>query len=298
MRYLPFKFLVAFLTCFFVAQAQEKTLPPGLGVPVLLYHGVTEQYNPSEVYTISKHQLREHLGAIKLAGFTSINTHDLYDYFYKNKSLPAKSFMICFDDAPKSIYYSGDPILKEFGFQAVMGVTTLMQEKDYPLYLSWAELNEAFRTGRWDLQAHGYQYHNLIPINEKGEKGNFGSNLMWLEKENRLETLDEFKARLKEDLIKQKNEIEIQIKGTDVIAFIYPFGDWGPGTKNLDSSLAIAIAYEAVNEVYPLSFGNVEFDINNYTMTSTPHLIVRLIDNGSITPQQIVHLLESLTNLH
>lgn len=288
--------LVISFFCFqIIGLSSINTLPQGLGVPILLYHAITESDNSEELYTISKQRFRDHLGAMKLGGYQTIRIQDLYAYFYANKPLPEKSVMITFDQATKENYSLSDPILEELGFQAVMFVTTLMPNEQLSSYLSWEELREMLETDRWDIQANGFHYHNLIQIDKAGKQGGFGSNLQWLKNQDRLETIEEFKQRLLADLEQQKNDIETNIPGTQVIAFAYPFGDWGGGSLNLDPALAIAINYQAVNMQFSLSFSKIVFDIEQYRVTTTPHLIARFLDHGLFSPLEILQLLQRAT---
>jgi peptidoglycan/xylan/chitin deacetylase (PgdA/CDA1 family) len=273
---------------------QEQWLSYGMGVPVLLYHGILEQPDRTRIYEISVDSFRKHMGALKLAGYTTITTRDLLDFFQKKKRLPKKSVLITFDDGEKTSYYLTDAILKEMGFQAVMFVIPLMQENQYPAYLSWEELNQMHQSGRWDIQTHGYKYHNIIKIDAQGTTGNFASNLMWLKDQNRLETIEEYKKRLIDDLYKQKQIIESNVAGVKVIAFAYPFGDIGDSAENLDATLATAINITAVNTVFPLSFGTVYFEGEDYTLSTSPHLINRLIDGERYSAAQLIEFLQKV----
>lgn len=268
-------------------------LPQGVGIPVILYHSIAPNPNPSELYAVSTDVFRNQLQVMKDEGYVSVDMEQLYDYFYKNGKLPRKAFMITFDDGRKDSYEHSDAILKELGFKAVMFMIPLMQENKNDMYLSWQTLNKMQASGRWDIQAHGYLFHNLIPIDEKGTLGDFGSNLMWLKDKKRLENFDEYKQRLSKDLIFQKEDIAKHIPAANVIAFAFPFGDWGTATQNMDKKLSIAINYELVNEVFPLSFGDVTFTLKDYERTTTPHLISRFMITGDDDIKKILDHFES-----
>lgn len=277
----------------FVGRAEVgNTIPPGVGIPILLFHGIVETYNPALIYTISKKEIRNHLMILKDAGYHTITMEQLYDYYYKQKPLPAKSFMLTFDDGLRTSYYAADDILKELGFTAVMFVIASMPGHNYPAYLSWAELNQMRATGRWEMQAHGYNFHYLIPVNSQGAIGDYGTNLEWLPTKERLETIPEFTDRIRTDLHKMKEIIEENVKGAHVIAFAYPFGDYGIQSLNLDPDLAVAINYKEASAVFPLTFGNVTFTPSEYRFTTTPHLIDRFMDSGSITAEELLRLME------
>lgn len=285
--------LSPFTKCFAVMESNGELLPFGQGIPMLLYHAILNKSDPSQIYAISIDAFKEHLRALKLAGYTTVNTRDLLAHFQRKKNLPKKSILISFDDGERSSYLMSDPILEEMGFQATMFIIPLMQEDQYSLYLSWEELNTMQKSGRWDIQAHGYKYHNLIAIDSAGAEGNFASNLMWLPDKKRLERISEYQERLRSDLIIQKKIIEKNIPGLQVIAFAYPYGDYGESSKNLDSHLTTAINATLVNASFPLSFGTVYFEIDEYTISSGAHLINRFMDSDRLSPDELIRALES-----
>jgi peptidoglycan/xylan/chitin deacetylase (PgdA/CDA1 family) len=276
------------------SEEESDTLAQGVGIPILLYHALSSEASssPSNLYLVSKDVFKKQLSALKEAGYISIGTQELYDYYYNNGVLPKKAFMITFDDGRKDSYEYSDEILQELGFKAVMCIIPLMQEKKYPLYLTWHTLNKMQRSDHWDIQAHGYLYHNLIPIDEKGTLGDFASNLMWLKKEERLENFDEYKQRLHDDLILQKEIIRKHIPDAKVLAFAFPFGDWGVASQNMDTKLSIAINYAEVNDVFPLSFGDVTFTLEDYVRTTTPHLITRFMCTQTLDIEKVIRHFE------
>lgn len=291
------KFVAIALALFKIFCVQKiQSEQPIIGPPVLLYHGIVETYNPSQIYTISKEQIREHLTALKQAGYQTITMQQLYNLYYKKIPLPDKSFMITFDDGLKSSFEAADSILEELGFHAIMFVIPLMQEQEYPAYLSWTQLKQMQESGKWGLEAHGYNFHYLISINEKGDKADFGSNLRWLPEKHRMETLKEYENRLREDMRMQKASIEKNLPGTSVIAFAFPFGDAGQDSSNLDPNLAPAINYKVANQEFAITFGSVGFELAEYSLSSTPHLIPRLMDNGSFSVEKIITLFKKLAN--
>lgn len=265
-----------------------------MGIPILLYHGILKEEDPSQIYAISEKKFKEHMIALKQAGYTTINTYELLEHLQGHRLLPPRSIMITFDDGERTSYYNSDPILKELGFKAVMFTIPLMEEMEYLGYVSWDELRTMVHSGHWDVQAHGYKYHDLIPIDEREGRGNFASNLMWLSDQNRLERIDEYEKRLTQDLIKQKELLETQV-GNRIIAFAFPFGDRGDSSQNLDADLAMAINYISARKVFPLSFGTVYFESDQYQVSNSSQLIHRWMDNGSLGSQDFILFLEKVT---
>jgi len=260
-----------------------------VSIPVLVYHGIVEQDDGVDV-TIEN--FRSQMATLKANGYVTIDTHDLFAFYTKEAKLPEKPVMITFDDGRRDSYLNGDPILKENGFKVVMFVVTEKQEMKNSFFLNWDELDLMYRTGRWDVQAHGYQFHNFIEIDSNGNKGHFGSNKMWISGQNRLETDEEYKKRLLNDHLRAKNDLESYIKGLEVIAFAYPFGDYGQESLNFPKARDIVL--EITKSVYPLSFyqaWGTERKRNYFDMES--YLIGRIEVSADWSDEDLLSILEN-----
>lgn len=227
-----------------------ETSEHALSVPVLLYHGILQN---SDGENIDIKTFKEHMISLKKAGYQTISIKDFYDFIKGKKRIPLKSFLLTFDDGRKDSYYSVDPILEKLDYKAVMFVITDRSKKGKStFYLNEEELLKMQKSGRWDIQSHGKQDHDLYKTSPNSEKkAHFLSNLLWLEDENRLETVDEFKDRIERDLISSKLELE-NITGEEVVSFAYPFGDYGQYSINFSESKNIVP--KIVGNIYPLSF--------------------------------------------
>jgi hypothetical protein len=111
--------------------------------------------------------------------------------------------------------------------KATMFVLTRLTLDGHPFFADWARLERFAATGRWDLQAHGHHAHDLIEISPDGTEGSFLVNRMWLSAEARLETEEEYLARVEEDYVRVKREIESRIAGAAVVGYAFPFSEAG-----------------------------------------------------------------------
>jgi len=229
-----------------IAQAQ-----PATSIPILLYHGVINdpKWKPDDVNT-SLADFRSNMFALKKEGYRTITTEDYLAFVQGKKQLPEKSFLLTFDDGRKDSYYNGDPILQAVGFSAVMNVITgrslgAGNEKG-TFHLSQIELEKMIASGRWEMESHGRDDHDEMPIAADGTKGHYLSNKLWLADQGRLETDQEYIKRIVDDLAGAKNDLKEKL-GTNAIAFAYPFGDYGqqginfPQSKDILTSIADAL---------------------------------------------------------
>lgn len=89
-------------------------------LPVLMYHHVSPA--PGLV-TVSPQTFHAHIAALAQRGYRSAGCDDLAA-FLAGKPLPEKSVMITFDDGYLDNYVHAYPVLREFGFKAVLFLIT------------------------------------------------------------------------------------------------------------------------------------------------------------------------------
>ena len=219
-------------------------------IPVLVYHGITKN---NDGINISADRFREHMFALKKAGYTAITIQDFYDFIQQKKDLPPKSFLLTFDDGRKDSFYEADPILQVLNYHAVMFVITKYSLSNTPdnYYLTREELKLMQSSGRWDIQAHTQNGHDIYSISSNGKEGHFFTNRIWLSDKNRLESEEEYTRRITTDFRGAKEDIEKNL-GIQSISFAFPFGDYGQNITNVKN--AEKIVTEEARKEYKLAF--------------------------------------------
>ncbi|OGY64850.1 MAG: hypothetical protein A3A04_01925 [Candidatus Harrisonbacteria bacterium RIFCSPLOWO2_01_FULL_40_28] len=267
-------------------------------IPVLVYHGLLDKHDGSKI-NILVDEFKEQMFALKRAGYETIGMDDLYQFMRGEKKLFDKSFMITFDDGRKDSYYEADPILNALGYKAIMFVISdysLRGESSY--YLSREELRRMEESGRWEIESHTKNGHSEYDISPYGEKGHFFSNKLYIPNEDRLETEEEFTARVEDDLRGVKDDLENEV-GVRIIGFAFPFGDFGKDSFNFRD--AQEIVRKATDALYPLSFYQTDFRSKftfNYfeeTNSKKENFFIRRIDAGNPewSADRLMALLES-----
>ena len=193
-------------------------------VPILLYHGLGDHpRTPAMPLAL----FDSHMKALSEAGYEAITVSELDRISRGVSPVPRHPILITFDDARIDSFELADPILEKYGMKATMFVPTGLTLEGHPFFADWSRLERFAATGRWDLQAHGHHAHDLIEISSDGTEGSFLVNRMWLPAEARLETEDEYLARVEEDYRRVKSEIESRIEGAAVVGYAFPFSEAG-----------------------------------------------------------------------
>jgi len=233
-----------------------------VSVPVLVYHGITignsgsnqDKNVSADGYSISQAAFREQMNALWDAGYKTVKLTDFESFLKGQEQLPDKSFLLTFDDGRKDSFYPTDPILKAYGFNAVIFPIAAVVDKN-PAHLTTAELKKALATGRWEIGSHGFDDHHQIITDANGNQGDWLSNLMWLPDKNRIETETEYENRISNDMISAKKFFHNQLDiNTD--SFAFPFNDYGQEKTN------DPLAKAAISRIARSNFDFVFYQIN------------------------------------
>ncbi|MDQ1283748.1 MAG: NodB y protein [Patescibacteria group bacterium] len=272
-----------------------KSGEEAVSIPVLLYHGVIKDSNwqPDEV-NVRMDDFREQLFALKKAGWQTISLEDYSDFTQGKINLPEKSFLLTFDDGRTDSYYPVDPVLRALDYSAVMFVISnrsLSEEKEMGhFHLSQDELEHMLASGRWEMGSHTYDGHGFVPTNADGIQGHFLSSRMWLEAEKRLETEEEYKARIGGDMSASKKDLEKKL-GIKAFSFAYPFGDFGETVENFPESRGSVI--DEARNVFDLSFCQTASGDFPANYREGSFLAKRVNVNSLLSAKELLHILES-----
>jgi peptidoglycan/xylan/chitin deacetylase (PgdA/CDA1 family) len=253
------------------SQIDTSTLPPAEAVPVLIYHGVVKDWDNDNT---KQERFIEQMEALKREGYETISIEE-YDLFRQGKfTLPPKPIIITFDDGRKDSYYTTDDIFKKLGFKATMFAATGPTIEGNSFYLTWDEYRELKATGRWEIEAHGRDSHDVIPINKEGAypDGPEGRYLLWrkyLSDKGRLETPEEFKKRVEADYINSINDLKRRL-GVTPHYFAIPLNDFGQ-QKPTNYSQAPAFNHEMYAKYFRMAFIIVNDPYHVTILHSSPY---------------------------
>lgn len=272
------------------ANAKEEIF----GIPVLLYHGIVKE---PDRFNLTQERFAEHMRALADAGYRTISVSDLEKYLSGTAdTLPAKSFLLTFDDGRRDSYYGADPVLYLLGYRAAMFVPTgptLTQTKKSSYYLSRPELQAMVESGRWEIHSHAVQKEGgRVLIDAKGTEGNFLSDHRWNADSGKSETAEEYRTRITTELVDSYNAI-VREFDTPALSFSYPFGDYGQqSSTNRDASNVI---FEIVRHTYALAFRQVWPADSGFTLNypgESRYLVRRIEPSPELSGAELLALIE------
>jgi len=139
-----------------------------LQLTILLYHHILpaadNKAHVKNSLVISEESFKAQMEYLYKNQYHSVTSNELRAFLYEKKPLPAKSVMITFDDGYMSNYMFAYPILKQYGFKAVLfaitgGIQTKDQEYNPDMLdmLSWMQV--AASTDVFEYASHTNALH-------------------------------------------------------------------------------------------------------------------------------------------
>lgn len=234
-------------------------------VPVLMYHRVGEAHNDWErKYCITPQDFAAHMRSLHAKGWQAVSLDQFTGWLDARRELPAKSFLLTFDDGFLGIHEHAAPILSALGWPAtVFLVSSLIGKRD-----SWCEAHNP----------SGATY----PLMDAGQIRELQGQGFRFESHSRshadLPTLDD--DALRSELAGSRAELE-DLLGAPVDYLAYPFGRYDERVL----TAAKAAGYAAAFSTQP---GFNRHDIDRFRLrrldvfgTDTPAALVRKIHLGS-----------------
>jgi biofilm PGA synthesis lipoprotein PgaB len=244
------------------ARSLRTELPSRTPPVVLAYHDIRpiaktsqdDDYDPRHHYVVTPEAFDAQLNALRAAGYTSITSDQYVDYLAGGE-VPERSVLITFDDGTHGLWTHADKILERHGMRAVSFLITGNVGAKRPYYLSWQEIERMARSGRWDFQSHTRKMHARLPIDAAGTLASEMTHRRWLFEKNRLETLDEFETKIRNDLRGSVQDI-VDHELPRPVLFAFPFSEgYNDGVESTDPQAA-AIAMKVIREMFAGALNN------------------------------------------
>lgn len=148
------------------------------GLPILMYHKVGDPPAGSRLKKlwVSSAMFRRQMEYLSNNGYHPITFKDVYAHWDSGTSLPAKPVLITFDDGYANNFHNAFPILRDFGFRAVLFVVVQTVGGDNKWHdprlearidmITWPQIKELQKAG-WEIGSHTMSHHNLQKIDLK-----------------------------------------------------------------------------------------------------------------------------------
>lgn len=249
-----------------LAMAANAT-PVSHDFQVIAYHDVRDvvrdMIDPDQ-YAISTRNLIEHFSWLRVNGFVPVSVDDIVRASRGEGRLPNNAVLLTFDDGFASVYTHVYPLLRLFGYPAVVSIVTGWTNgdsappaddpalADHEL-LSWEQIREMHDSGLVEIASHSHDLHRGISANPFGNTQPAGSTRSY--RDGRYETVAEYAERIRADLRRSSELIEANV-GVRPRIMTWPYGAYTVPALEIAAELGMPITLtlsDHANELRDLS---------------------------------------------
>jgi peptidoglycan/xylan/chitin deacetylase (PgdA/CDA1 family) len=138
-----------------------------LTVPVLCYHRFSKRKSHDKI-SVSEETFERQIAYLKNNGYTPITLRQFFDFIELRRRPPQKSLLITIDDGWKSAKSIAYPILKKYGFHAVLFIyPDNIGTKQNSVTLTWDDLRELNESGLFEIESHSVSHSDLTKISDE-----------------------------------------------------------------------------------------------------------------------------------
>ena len=246
-----------------LAAAADRLLALG-------YHDVRDNlainYDPDQ-YAVTSEHLAAHFRWLQAHNYRPVSVDQVIRAVESGGRLPYKAVLLTFDDGFRSVYTHVYPLLKTFGYPAVVSPVTSWIESDTPIdyngqqltadaFLTWQQMREMQASGLVEIASHSDNLHRGIIGNPQGNRQPAAVTLQYLTTNSPLpagmyESPTQNRSRIDEDLRRSVALIE-QNLGVRPRLITWPYGAWNELTRELATGLGLrlSLTLDAVGPIH------------------------------------------------
>ncbi|MDP9898877.1 poly-beta-1,6-N-acetyl-D-glucosamine N-deacetylase PgaB [Variovorax ginsengisoli] len=191
-----------------------------------------------EATALDERTLAEFFSWLQANDHHPVSLQQIIDARAGGKPLPPRAVLLSFDDGYESAYTKAFPLLKRFGYPAVMALVTSWLDvpagqpvTDYnpgsppsrDSFLTWTQAREMAASGLVEFASHSDALHRGVPGNPQGNVQPAGTTLQFDAASGRYETVAAYVARVEADLRRSREVIE-KNTASKVRAMVWPYG--------------------------------------------------------------------------
>ncbi|MFC3050306.1 polysaccharide deacetylase family protein [Kordiimonas pumila] len=200
--------LLATLSLLFMAQTAVAD-PSAI---VLLYHRFGEDEYPST--NIRLEQLENHIRLLKQGGYHFMSLSDAAQHIQNRQDFPARTIVITVDDAYKSVFDKGWPLLKAAGIPMTLFVSTDPIDEEHSNYMTWDSIR-AIKADGVEIGHHSASHLHMVHDGVEASKADIARA----------------SKRFREEL------------GSVPALFAYPYGEYSTAMKEMIKDAGFTAAF-------------------------------------------------------
>jgi biofilm PGA synthesis lipoprotein PgaB len=176
---------LTFFASFTVAEDVNFVTPDkDVNFVTLGYHEVRDNLAINydrDRYAVTSENLAAHFRWLKSRGYTVVSVDQILSAREGVSPLPEKAVLLSFDDGFASVYTHVFPLLKTFGYFAIVSPVTSWIESDQTIlyageelaqdsFLTWEQMRIMQTSGLVEIASHSHNLHRGVPGNPQGNE--------------------------------------------------------------------------------------------------------------------------------
>lgn len=237
-------------------QLQQE---PAAGLLVLAYHDIRDDVaarGDPDPHATSTRNFVAQLDWLSGHGYVPVSLDDVIAASRGQRPLPDKAVLLTFDDGLRSHYTRVFPLLRAYGWPAVMSVVTSWV--DLPAagsveygprafgrddFLTWEQLRQMQASGLVEVASHSHALHRGVRANPQGNMTPAANTRIHDPVRNRYESESEWRARIGTDLRTSAALIEREL-GVRPRAITWPYGAYNDAANALADAAGMPISFD------------------------------------------------------
>ena len=164
--------LLAFIIALGLAVQRLRESHRMRAVPILMYHKIGDVAD--NAWWVPTGVFERQLRALRNQGYRTVLPGDIVSHRKAGKRFPPRSVMITFDDGYRDSLAMAEPLLKKYGFRAVVYLITdavaetpeTRRQYEGMDVLTWPEIKAMQKRGTFVFGGHGHRHQNLAAVGD------------------------------------------------------------------------------------------------------------------------------------
>jgi len=222
-------------------QISAQRIDPPQSYRVLCYHDVRDNVRETfkvwpEATAVDTRDLTAQLSWLDQNGYHPVSLQQIIDARAGKKPLPEKAILLTFDDGFESMYTKVFPLLKQFGFPALIAIVGdwIQTPQDQSVqfgdikaprkaFVNWDQVREMQASGLIEVASHSHSLHKGIIGNPQGNMMPAAITRFYWPQNKQYESDEAYTKRIRADLERSASLIEKET-GKRPRAMVWPYG--------------------------------------------------------------------------
>lgn len=234
---------------------------------VLSYHDIRDDVaakGDADPFAVSTRNFAMHLDWLRAHGYVPVSAQAVREARAGRRALPDKAVLLTFDDGLRSTYTHAFPLLRSYGYPALVAVVTSWMDlpadarvpygpRDFARddFLTWEQLREMQASGLVEVASHSHALHAGVPGNPQGNELPAAITRRWA---GGYEPEPAYRERVREDLARSADIIGKHL-GRRPQVIVWPYAAYNRVSNAIAADLGMGMSFDLEGRSAQLDLG-------------------------------------------